>query len=118
MRFTFLPRRFALPMLGAAAMIFAIAPVALPASADDAPGNSGAAHSCKKGPHGVHGQCVSAAAHQQNQANQGGQQSATGSGTTQSAAGQSAAAQQGQGGQASQHGQSGQHGQGGQHRHR
>jgi hypothetical protein len=31
-------------------------------------GNSAAAHSCPKGPHGVHGKCVSAAAHARNAA--------------------------------------------------
>ena len=36
------------------------------ASTDD--GNSAAAHSCPKGPHGVHGKCVSAAAHARNAA--------------------------------------------------
>lgn len=35
-----------------------------PASGDH--GNSAAAHSCPKGPHGVHGKCVSAAAHARN----------------------------------------------------
>jgi len=31
-------------------------------------GNSAAAHNCPKGPHGVHGKCVSAAAHARNAA--------------------------------------------------
>lgn len=41
--------------------------VASPAASPDG-GNSAAAHSCPKGPHGVHGKCVSAAAHARNAA--------------------------------------------------
>jgi len=41
-------------------------PKASPHSGDH--GNSAAAHSCPKGPHGVHGKCVSAAAHARNAA--------------------------------------------------
>src|SRR5579859_6020776 len=40
---------------------------ASPAASPDG-GNSAAAHNCPKGPHGVHGKCVSAAAHARNAA--------------------------------------------------
>lgn len=40
---------------------------ATPAASPDG-GNSAAAHNCPKGPHGVHGKCVSAAAHARNAA--------------------------------------------------
>ena len=45
-------------------------PAAAPASPGASPdgGNSTAAHDCPKGPHGVHGKCVSAAAHARNAA--------------------------------------------------
>ena len=48
------------------------APVSSPKASPDG-GNSAAAHSCPKGPHGVHGKCVSAAAHARNAARNHGQ---------------------------------------------